>query len=55
MIRIQIKAVAIFVIIFGAQMNILIIIKVRILFLIDHIGPPSMVMLTVEPRIVNHF
>jgi hypothetical protein len=45
-LQIQIEAIATFLIIFGAHMNIL-----KIHVLIGHIGPPQN-MLTIEPRIV---
>ena len=40
---------------FGAHVNILFIIKVRILELIKWPPPPPPIMLTIEPRMVNKF
>jgi hypothetical protein len=51
--QIQIKAVATFLVIFSAHMNILFTFKVEILVLIKwYIGPPQ-IMLNIEPRMVT--
>ena len=55
-LQVQIKTVAIFLIIFGAHMNILFSTKVEFSFFFnDHKGPPPQIMLTTEPRSVNKF